>query len=63
MAMIKYGTFRMYQNIYTDEVVEVALADEEELEKYAGDHNWKEVGQEENNSDNTGSSNKEKKEL
>jgi len=44
MAMTKYGTFVMYQNIETDEVVEVALADEETLNKYANDRNWREVG-------------------
>ena len=61
MTMIKYGTYRMYQNITTDEVVEVALADEEELEKYAGDRNWKEVGHEEDNSTNTEPADQKKK--
>ena len=42
--MIKYGTFIMYQNTETDEVVEVPLADEETLNKYANDRNWREVG-------------------
>lgn len=44
MSIIKYGTFIMYQNTETDEVVEVPLADEETLNKYANDRNWKEVG-------------------
>lgn len=57
--MIKYGTFRMYQNINTDEVIEVALADEEELEKYAGDRNWREVGYEPKDSDSKDSKEKE----
>ena len=58
--MIKYGTYRMYQNINTDEVIEVALADEEELEKYAGNRNWKEIGHEDN-STNTEPADQKKK--
>ncbi len=60
MTMIKYGTYKMYRNINTDEVIEVALADEVELEKYAGNKNWKEVGHESSSAD-TESSNEEKK--
>lgn len=44
MSIIKYGTFVLYQNKTTDEVIEVALADEETLNKYANDRNWREVG-------------------
>lgn len=42
--MTKYGTFVMYQNIETNEVVEIPLVDEEFLNKYANDTNWREVG-------------------
>jgi hypothetical protein len=44
MSMTKYGTFVMYQNKETDEVIEIPLADEETLNKYASDRNWREVG-------------------
>lgn len=59
--MVKYGTFKMYQNIETDEVIEVALADEESLNKYASDNNWREVGGTEDSSE--GDSKEENKEL
>ena len=45
MSMTKYGTFVMYQHKTTDEVIEIALADEEELKKYAEDPEWREVGE------------------
>lgn len=57
MSMVKYGTFVTYQNKTTDEVIEVALADEEELKKYAEDPDWREVG----NSDDTDSEDEEEK--
>lgn len=49
--MIKYGTFAMFQNITTDEIKEIALADESELEKYGEDPNWKRVGEEDSDSE------------
>jgi hypothetical protein len=49
--MVKYGTFVMYQNKTTDEVIEVALADEEELRKYAEDPDWREVGNTDDHTD------------
>jgi len=58
----KYGTYKMYQNIETDEVKEIPLADEEELKKYAEDSSWKEVGVDSKDSSRTsGQSDPDKK--
>lgn len=58
--MNKYGTFIIYQNIDTDEVVEIPLADEDTLNKYANDQNWKEIdGTEYNSKTSTDSGRKE----
>jgi len=58
--MVKYGTFVMFQNTETDEIVEVALADQEGIKKYAEDSRWREVGYP--TDDNTDSDPKDKKE-
>jgi len=42
--MEKYGAFVTFQNTETDEVIEIALADEEGIKKYAGDNKWRELG-------------------
>lgn len=60
--MTKYGTYVMYQNIETDEVVEIALADEETLNKYANDTNWREVGAQSGATDEEDTTNEESKE-
>jgi len=58
--MTKYGTFVMFQNKTTDEVIEVALADEESLSKYGSDNDWREVaGTEDIGDDDSKEENKE----
>jgi hypothetical protein len=48
--MEKYGTFVTFQNTETDEVIEIALADEEGIQKYARDSKWRTVGTDEDSS-------------
>lgn len=42
--LTKYGTYVMFQHEVTKEVVEIPLSDVETLTKYAGDRDWRELG-------------------